>query len=140
MKKVFRTLGRWGRTRRVRVACFGPGILDGEWQSLGTLAWSRFRPLIELVADPRDADLLVIQGPLASGAWPALEKWSGGEPKVPVLTIGAQLPTDSQGYLLRPDGTSSRILSSGAIAGLAPGPAELRAATLKTLETFYAAR
>ncbi len=129
-------LHHWAHSRRVRVAVFGPGASLGEWLSLSTLAWRELRPVVEVTADPREADLLVIEGPLSGASWPALEAWCvAGRP---ILGVGPDLPVDGDGRLLMAGGVASALKLSGRVGGVVPAPAELRRAALAVLEDFYA--
>lgn len=129
-------LESWLRNRKVRVALFGPGTSRSEWESLSTLAWSRYRPLIEVVRDNKEADLLVIEGPLSKAVWPALERWCMGNK--PVLVVGGEVSLDETGYLLNSENQTSRIRAILQIGGPVPAPRELRQATLEALKRYYA--
>lgn len=129
-------LHHWAHSRRVRIALFGPGVSRSEWLSLSTLAWRELRPVVEVTADPREADLLVVEGPLSDASWPALEAWC--EAGKPILGVGPDLHADGDGCLLKTGGVASALKLSGRVGGVVPDPAELRRAALAALEDYYA--
>ena len=130
LKALRHSLDAWATSKVVRVALFGHGLAQEEWDGLLTSAYADLRPRVMRVSLVREADLLAIHGPLTPLSWQALLAWVAKrrDETVPVLAVGAELRLDEEGRLLGPGGEKSDFVVTSWLPSHPPAPRELWAA------------
>lgn len=130
-----RILDNWATQRIVRVAVFGQGLGLTEWESLSTSSYAKAFPHIKCVADPSEAHVMAIHGPITLLSWPMLESWvKKARFDARFIAVGAEIEINSDGQLVGPRGELSSFKVQGILPGHPPTPQDLIAAVKTVME------
>ncbi len=132
-------IDNWASSQVVRVALFGSSMAHEEWDALLTSAYTDLRPRIVKVWRVREADVLVIHGPLTPLSWQALHRWLANRPtpQTPLMAVGPELVLNEQGFLRGPTGEWSEVQVSHWLADHPPAPRDLWKAVSCALESRH---
>lgn len=130
-----RILDNWATQRIVRVAVFGQGIGLAEWESLSTSIYAKSTPHIKCVADPSEAHVVAIHGPITLLSWPMLDLWvQKVRFDARFIAIGSEIEINNEGHIVGPRGELSSFKVQGILPGHPPAPQALIAAVKTVME------